>query len=78
MWRYQPAKPQCSGAMNQKSSYVPGTLSAICWPLGEFPSVLKQTSFMSDEAYIIVTALWHLFLKIYDFVRSIADLLILG
>lgn len=44
MWRYRPAKPQFSGAMNLKSSYVPGTLSAICWPLGEFPSGLKQTS----------------------------------
>lgn len=45
MWRYQPAKPQCSGATNPKCSSVPGTLSAICWPRGE---CLNQISIHAD------------------------------
>lgn len=38
MWRYRPAKPRCCGATNLRSSYAPGTPSAICWPRGEFPA----------------------------------------
>lgn len=45
MWRYQPAKPRCSGATNPKCSSVPGTLSAICWPRGE---CLNQISIHAD------------------------------
>lgn len=45
MWRYQPAKPRCSGATNLKCSSVPGTLSVICWPQGER---LNQISIHAD------------------------------
>lgn len=46
--------------MNPKSSYVPGTLSAICWPLGEFPPALEQTTIHVGRVAVMEARPWRL------------------